>query len=437
VKHGLVVLAAAAMWSSAAPAAAQVIRTRPSPGIFGTGDPSKSRTQIDFMSFLGAGYETTTLAVDEGRLGSADTESGFGNLVFRGRFAHQGQKTTFGADAGATTSYYSGGDGLSPFNLSGGAHVNGALGRRGTFALRQSFYYSPFYVLDAVVSDPLDSALTAPEPGVGESSVDPRVDLRSARLSTKGYSSLASAGRQIGERGSLFVSYGMNYTDSAPGVYDVLSHAPRAGYRLKLGRWSSLVASYGLRLTEYRASPFDRLASHDVGLGLAYDRPLSAWRRTTVGFNVGTAFVRSGTALSANVTGNAHLNRRFGRTWITGVNYLRGQQVLEGFAAPFFTFSDTIAASASGRLFRELGLSGRASYSHNRFTLGGLTNEFDTVSMSTRLHVPIMWALAAYVEGYYSEHDFQSRLGLVEFIPTSMNRFGTRAGLTVSVPVLR
>jgi hypothetical protein len=229
----------------------------------------------------------------------------------------------------------------------------------------------------------------------------------------------------------------LNYTDYAASGFDLLAHAPRAGYRRRITRFGSFVASYGLQTYEYRNTGFERLASHNVSLGIAYDRPLSAWRRTTVGFNVGTALVDTGLLTRWHVNGTARLHRRFGRTWIGGVTYLRGQQVLEGFAVPFFAFSDTVSGTFSGRLVRDLALSGRLSYSHSRYSLDILSNTFDTIYASTRLQVPVMWALSAYVEGYYSEHDFQRRLGLLEGIPASLERVGMRAGLTVSVPVYR
>ena len=156
-----------------------------------------------------------------------------------------------------------------------------------------------------------------------------------------------------------------------------------------------------------------------------------------MGFNLSTAFVRDGVTTSAHLNANAHLHRRFGRTWVTGLTYLRGQQVLEGFVAPFFTFYDTGLLSFSGRLGRDIGLSGQASYSHSRYSINTLKNVFDTMSASVRLQVPVMWALAAYVEGYYADHDFQQRLGLVQGIPTEFERLGIRTGLTVNVPVFR
>ena len=436
MKPALVVLAAAAIWSTAAPVSAQVIRTRPFPGIFGSGDPAKSVTQVDFLSFIGGGYETSTLTVGDDAPGSGSDDRGFGNLVFRGRVAHQGRRTTFGADARATTAYYTGGGALSPFSMSAGTSFRGAFGRHGTFALRQTVFYSPYFVLRSLTPDDAEDGPDAvPETDEGE--VDPRVDLRASRLSTKGYVSFASAGRKVGRDGSLFAAYRLAYIDFAPGVFDMLAQAPRAGYRHKIGRFASFVASYGVQMYEYRASPYDRLTAQNVELGVSYDRPLSAWRRTTVGFNMSTAFLGNESFGRVRLNGNARIHRRFGRTWIAGLAYLRGQQVFEGFSAPFFAFSDAGSFTFSGRLFRDVGLSGRALYAHSRFSLGELDNAFDSMAGSLRLQVPVMWALAAYVEGYYAEHDFQRRLGLLEGVPTSLQRVGTRAGLTVSVPVLR
>jgi hypothetical protein len=420
---------------TAGPVSAQVIRTRPFPGIFGSGDPAKSVTQVDFISFIGGGYESVTASLGRTELGSSEGDNSFGNLVFRGRLAHQGRRTVFGAQAGATTSYFSGIPQFSPFSLSTGANFSGEFGRRGTFSLRQTIFYSPYYVLGALTPETVDG--TDPTPDTPDDGVDPRVDQRASRLSTKGYASFASVGRQVGRDGLLFGAYTFNFTDYAPGVYDLMVHAPRGGYRHRLSRFSYLNASYGIQMYEYRTSPYSRLTSQNIALGVGYDRPLSAWRRTTVGFNVSTAVVDDSAFTRFYVNANARLYRRFGRTWVAGVTYLRGQQVLEGFTAPFFTFSDAVTGSFSGRLVRDITLSGRGTFSHNRYTLDEATNEYDTLAASVRVQIPVMWALAAYVEGYYADHDFEGRVGLLERVPTSLERLGMRAGLTVSVPVLR
>lgn len=427
--------AAATCALTAAPVRAQVINTRPFPGLFGSGDPAKSVTQVDFMSFIAGGHETTTAAIDDGRLGSATTGNTFANLTFAGRVAHQGRHTNFGADASATTAYYTGLTGLTPFTLSTGATFNGTFGRHSSFALRQSVYYSPYYVLRSALPDTTDG--TDPLPERPEQSVDPRIDQRATRLSTTGYDSFASVARQTGKNGSLFAAYTFSFIDFAPGVYDFMSHAPRAGYRHRVSRFTSFNASYGLRLFEYRASTYAQLRSHDVSVGIGYDRPLSAWRRTTVSFNVSTAVVNDTSLTRFYLNGYARLNRRFGRTWVSGISYLRGQQVLDGFTAPFFSYYDSVSGSFSGLLGRGIGLSGYVAYSHSHYTLDALNNVYDTVDASARLQVPVMWALAAYVEGYYTENDFRSRLGLLDRVPTSLNRVGTRIGLTASVPVLR
>lgn len=418
----------------AAPASAQVIRTRPFPGIFGSGDPAKSVTQVDFISFIAGGFESVTASLDQGNFGSSSADNTFGNLAFRGRVAHQGRRTVFGGQAAASTSYFSE-TALAPFTYSAGASFSGAFGRHSTFSLRQNLYYSPYYVLGSLTPATVDGS--DPTPETIEDGVDPRIDQRASRLSTRGYASFASVGTQAGRDGTLFAAYTFSYTDYAPGVYDLMIHAPRGGYRHRLSRFSYLNASYGITTYEYRASGYSRFTSQDVSAGVGYDRPLSAWRRTTVGFNMSTAIVDDGGFTRFYLNGNARIYRRFGRTWLAGVNYLRGQQVYEGFAAPFFTFTDAVSGTFSGRLARDISLSGRASYSHNRYTVDQIRNEFDTLAGSVRVQVPVMWALSFYVEGYFAEHDFEGRVGLLERVPTSLDRFGTRAGLTVSVPVLR
>ena len=420
---------------TAAPVSAQVINTRPFPGIFGSGDPAKSVTQVDFISFLGGGLESVTASAGGGLLGTAADDNTFGNLVFRGRMAHQGRRTVFGANGGATTSYFSGVGGLAPLSFSAGANYSGEFGRRGTFSLRQTIYHSPYYVLGALTPQTIDG--TDPTPDAPDDGVDPRVDQRSSRLSTTGIASFASVGRQAGRDGLLFAAYSFDFVDYAPGVSDLMVHSPSGGYRHRISRFSFLNASYGVQMYEYRGSGFPRFTSQNIALGVGYDRPLSAWRRTTVGFHMSTAVVDDGRFSRFYLNGNARIHRRFGRTWVAGVTYLRGQEVLEGFTAPFFTFSDAVSASFSGRLGRDISLSGRASFSRSHYTLDELANEFDTITTSVRLQVPVMWALSAYVEGYYAAHDFEGRVGLLERVPTALDRLGTRAGLTVSVPVLR
>jgi hypothetical protein len=432
-----VVAGAALVWAAAAaPVSAQVIRTRPFAGLFGSGDPAKSVTQVDFLSFISGGHESATSSLADGALGSSSTATAFGNLAFSGRVAHQGRRTSFGMNARATTAYHRGTSEMSPFNFSAGANFTGSVGRHGSFALRQTAFYSPFYVFRAIDADPADGTGVDVEDD-GEESVDPRLDQRVARLSTKGYTSFGSYGQRAGRDGSLFSSYRFTYIDSAPGVFDLMVHAPRAGYRHRIGRFGSLNASYGLQTYEYVDSPYGRLTSHDIGLGIGYDRPLSVWRRTTVGFNVSTALVDTGRLTQVQLNGAARIHRRFGRTWVVGVDYFRGQQVLEGFAVPFFAFSDTVRGTFTGRVVRAITWSGRVSYSHNRYSIDELRNVFSTTAASTRVRVPLMWALAFYVEGYYTEHDFQRRLGLLQGIPLALERIGTRAGLTVSVPVYR
>jgi hypothetical protein len=215
------------------------------------------------------------------------------------------------------------------------------------------------------------------------------------------------------------------------------TQSPRGGYRVNFLRYAAFVASYGISVSEYRGSPYPKFGNHDINLGIAYNRPFSYWRKTTFGFNAGTALIRGGPSLRAYLNGSAHINHRFGRTWVGGLNYLRGQQVLENFSQPFYTFADTGSISVSGKPYRDVGVTGHFSYTRGSYHVGLFENVFDTKAASVRVFVPVMWMLGAYGEAFYSDYDFQRRLGLLEGVPTTNERFGLRVGVRVMVPVLR
>lgn len=428
------VFAAGMCFFAAAPAQAQLIPTKPFRGIFRTtSDPAQSRTQIDFLTFLAGGYEQTTVSAGGGVIRNTG-DSTFGYLMFRGRAAHQGRRFAFGADGGATTVYHDAEVNRSPFSFSGTAHAEGSVGRRGTFAVRQTIYVSPYFGYSPIETN--SNGSDEPVENTPDAS-DPHIDERATRLTTKGYSTYASAAHQVGRTGLLFTSYNLGYTDYASSAPDVLFQSPRAGYRRRLWRFASFVASYGIQSTEYRDSGFSALVSQDVALGVAYDRPLAAHRRTAFGFSTGTSFLRKANGPGAYFNGTAHVTQRIGRTWLTSLSYRRGQQVLAGFTVPFFTFADSTSVYMSGRIFRELGLTARGSYTHGRYTIGEFKNSFDTLAASARLQAPIFHVLGMYLEGYYTDYEFQQRLGLIRGAPASLHRVGTRLGLTVLVPVLR
>ena len=110
---------------------------------------------------------------------------------------------------------------------------------------------------------------------------------------------------------------------------------------------------------------------------------------------------------------------------------------MHGFAVPFFMFSDSVTASVTGRLVGPVVLSAFGSYARGTYSVESLDNEVESGAGSVRLNVPVIWFLSAYVEGYYAEYEFARRVGLLPDMPQGTSRFGTRAGLSFMLPVLR
>ena len=430
-------LAALFLLAGAPRADAQIIRTRPFEGIFRTtSDPEKSRTQVDFFTFLSGGFETTTATRESDLFPTVTNDSGFGNLVLRGRFAHRFERKTVGLEAGTTTSYYSGTGAMSPLSLYGSAHFDGTIGRRTIFAIRQVFSYSPYYVLA-----PFDTAepqvAAAPTTDQTVTGLDPRVDMRAARFSNNTYSTYGGMEIPVSRRGTVFGSLSFFYTATPPAVSDVMGFVPRIGYRLQFARFVAFTARYENNRYEYRNSGYAPYVTNDVSVGITYDRPLSLQHRTSFGFQTGTAAAKSGDVLRLYLVGNAHVERWFGRTWVVGVGYLRNQRVMEGFDAPYGILGNSVSVFMSGHLSRDVQLGGSVAYTHGGYDVGTFANTFDTVTASARVQVPIIWFLAATGEVFYSDYDFQRRLGLLEGIPGAVHRLGTRVGVTFNLPVVR
>ena len=426
---------AGAMLLAAVPAQAQLIRTRPFQGIFRTTqDPADSRDRIDVRAFVAAGHDESSLEVGgvdvplDDRLRTAT----FGSLLVTGAYVHTGRRTSFSANGGTATRYYQGlPGGLTPLNATGGVQFSGSAGRRGSFALNGSAAYSPYYTFS------LAPRLQLEEPAEAAPVFDPDTDLRAARRATYSYDAGASYSHRFARRSQLQLAYGSQYVNSVEGAYDLLSQHASVRLAQDLGRQMGLYVGYGARLSDYVASPFQEVVAHDLDAGFSYARTLPFARRTRIALAAGSGFIVQHEARRFFVSGNASLHHQFTRTWSAALAYSRGNAVLHGFAAPFFTFSDSVGLSVLGRLVGPVTLSTFGSYSHGTFSVQSVKNVVDSGSGSVRINVPVIWFLSAYVEGYYAEYRFARRVGLLDDMPQATSRFGTRAGLTFLLPVLR
>ena len=430
-----VAVAAALTLLAAAPAEAQLIRTRPFRGIFRTTqDPAESRHRLDFSAFLAGGYDDVAMDVDgisiplDDRLNSAT----FGSFVMSGVYAHTGRRTTLSAAASSSLRYYQtlGGQ-LSPMSASGHVAFSGRAGQRGSFALSQGASYSPYYVFSLAPTF-LQELFTGPTPVF-----DADRDLRATRRATYAYTTNASYSQRFARRASVSVNYGVQYVDATSGAFDQLSHSGGIRLSREIGRYMGIHGGVGGNTAAYLDSPFDSLASYNIDAGFSYGRPLPFSRRTRVSFSTGSGFARQEGSTQFFLVGNASVLHQFTRTWTVAGSYHRGNDVMQGFAQPFFTFTDSVGVSVSGRVKGPVTLSTTGSYSHGTFKVSRVRNVTDSGSAAVRVNVPIIWFLTSYAEAYYARFRFANRVGLLPDIPLSTERLGVRAGVNFILPVVR
>jgi hypothetical protein len=101
------------------------------------------------------------------------------------------------------------------------------------------------------------------------------------------------------------------------------------------------------------------IGTHNIDLGLTYDRPISASRRTVLAFGSGTSISGSQNNRSSMLVLDASVARSLGRAWFATVAYHRGLTFLEGFGGPVYAdalqfrvgpVTDRISLTMSGGL---------------------------------------------------------------------------------------
>lgn len=436
---GPALLAGAIIIAAAPSAEAQLIRTRPFRGIFVVSqDPAQARHRIDFSAFASAGHDETTA-----RAGDIDVPlhpdlrtATTGNLYMTGSYAYAGGRRTFSSGVSASTRYSDAAGRLSPMRVTGNLRYAQPTSRNGSFQASQGLTYSPYYTF-SLAPEYITEGFEAVEQDEPLPEFDPDTDLRTTRRATYGYDTNAAYSHKTGRRSRVNLQYGFRYVDAVTGAFDLLSHSGSVRYSHGIGRAVSLYAGYGARFSTYPDAGFEPVVGHDLLAGIGYSRALPFSRRTRVAFAANTSFVAHADSTRFRLGGSASLQHQFSRTWRTGVFYARGNDVLFGFSAPFATFTDSVTVTLGGRLAGPATISASGIYSHGTFSVSALENVVDSGSANVRVNLPILSLLSVYGEGYYAEYRFERRIGLLEDVPTATRRFGARAGVNLSLPVLR
>lgn len=421
---------------TASSASGQVINTRPFRALFRTTqDPANSRDRVDVAVFVSAGHDESETTFGVGDNIQIPGNATYGHLFVRGSYKHDGRKTDFTATGSTSTRYYAASPvGFSPLWVGGDARLSGEVARHGQYSLTGNASYSPYYVFS--LSPGFLAELAADVPDAVTPGFDPDTDLRTTRQETYRYDMVGSYSHRIGRRTRTSAQYAFNYTDSQAPAFDMLAHRARGRITHEPGRHWNVYGGYGIRMSTYRDSPYEPVIVHDIDGGFGYSRALPFSTRTRVAFSMSSSLIAD-ESTRFRINGSAFLSHMISRTWFASAYYRRDNDVLYGFAAPFVTFTDSIGGSVSGRLPKNVYVTASSTYSRGTYSALSVENVANSMWAVATVHVPIWWLLSTYAEGYYSQYDFQRRVGLLPGVPTATERFGIRGGVTFWVPVLR
>jgi hypothetical protein len=431
---------------------------RPYRGLFGgDGADPNSDQALDMSASLSAAYDDNVLGNET--LGGVDPRFQESGAYAAGSLSVDYTRHAGRADVdltgGSTYRYYPTIqvlDGASYFESIG---VTVRLAPRTTMRATESLTYTPYYGLGALTTvfgttaagDLAPIGYTAPlvkRAAViefGSTSVDYRL---TSRATLTGDASYGSADYHEPQYPAF-----QNWAAGGMFSYRLDPNATlKLGYHFRRG-------TFGLYAGN---EPID---SHDLDVGMDYSRPLSASRKTTVGFTTGSTIYSSfdtlaqatgGAAppatpgtLSATdlylrthytVTGTAFLNRQIGRSWNARINYSRGLQYVEAFPNPFF--SDSVNAAATGFWGERSRLNFSAGYTNG--SVGTVTVTPQSYVMSNGVanyQMALTRFVAMFAEYDYYHYTFDQSVVLPAGMSHSLNRNSVRVGVNLWAPLLR
>ncbi len=441
----IALLAGATVLSSVAAAFAQTVAPQPSSGaLFGAADVRRGRNTLDFEWSTVQGYDSNVPAELQ-TIAPTETLASGSSTMFLGhmKYRWQGSRVQVEGTSESAFRQYHELEDFSPFSYSGGIGISARLDGRTTLRGHQSVAYSPSYLFGlfpGVETSNLGHAVSvAPDYAVSDSA-------------SYSYHSTATLTRELSRRNQVSVSGEFQYTDFLQestfqrdldslslGVGFSRAVSPNAaiqlGYRYRTGTFGYALGAlpqYGMSATE-----------HGVNVGLEYARPLSAARRLSLVFNIGSA-VMDTPASAVQQSLDTRLYRVYGdvaaswnlsRSWTTRATYRRGLEYIADLTQPVFV--DGFTVEIGGLCTPRVEVLASAMFANGASAITHDAASFDTSSVDTRVRYAITSRLAVYGEYIYYLYDFRDGRLLAPGIPPGFERNSIRAGVTLWVRALR
>jgi len=346
-------------------------------------------------------------------------------------------------DADATLAYHHRGR-RTTFDLSGQSVVRGtqtevtpmrqqgtfafaATGQRQQFHLNQSASYAPSYQFGGTPGP----AMT-PETDTAQA----HGDFANADLDALTSSTGVGWNRTLGSHFALTASYNLRRTmfDQAHSDLDMTSQDVGGGISRRLTRYVSLHGAYTYRVAD-SPSMGGRVRVNDIDAGVDFSRPLTVSKRTTLSFATGSSIVPDAQGMAYRVTGNAALNRAFGRTWNLRVGVNRAVRLVEGFTQPMM--ENSLDTALGGNLARHLSWSSSGSYSTGSVGLEQQAqNGYTNWTAASGLNVELGRHALFNVHYFIASDDFDQGVALPPGLVNQRLRQGVRAGITLRAPLM-
>ena len=425
----LLALAVAAL--AAQPARAQVIdlpTARNVDPLFGRSRPDAPQ-QLDLTVTTFGGYDANIGQESAPSLGVPvqNSAASFGTFAETVSYTRHFQATSFGLTQSSSARYYGQGSDVLGVQHAAGVGLDSQLGRHTHLALSESLAYIPFYTYTALPQ------LYAPDlaPMLGASPSDLTVQQRQYFMS----STMAMFRSDLSERTTFTMTGRYARTDFKSEDSGMLNAGADARLSFGLTKSLALVAGYGFYETSYRSPGDDyRTRNHNIDIGLAFNRPVSLSRHTTVAFSTGTTALQSSNGETQYyITADARLNHEVGRSWQTTAAYHRGIQYIEGVNAPLF--GDAFSLSLGGSVSRRLSMGVFGGYSLNSMALSSSVGRDRMASASSRFSVALSHRATLTAE--YVFYHYGDAFVIAPGLPLQVSRQGLRIGVDLFCPLLR
>jgi hypothetical protein len=423
----------------AAPALAQTASGRPYRGVFGGGQEGRESGQtLDVVATLIQAYDDNLFA-DGSRVGQAGIVHG-GFFTFVGADAaynRRGERVQFGFTGRSAVRYFNEAGIFASVGHSVAAGLGAELSRRWRLSLNQTAAYSPSYLQELFAATITDTPLV---PATGTA-----VEYITNDSESYSYATNAALTRTLGPRSSLRFAADYRFVDFVGGTQargDLTTYGGRAHFSRNTTRNTNLRAGYRYRATEYAQIGAGVTVEHGVDVGVDYARPLSATRRATFAFQLGSAVIDvpaggiGGRPAGQyyRLTGDAKATYQINRTWEARAAYRRGFEYVAEFPDP--VFSDAVSGYAGGALSRRFHLSLSGGYSSGRPTAFRATRTFDTYTGTVRLQHATGRRIATMAEYVYYYYDFRQS-GVVPLgMPPFLQRNSIRVGAILWIPAI-